>query len=119
MVLMASGKADQQHQAQLLDVTVLQNRSVCGLSQVCKMTGNNPKAYLILKCSRNAAFHPFVDTTCNKVMPHTNKGQREEGTFTGPEQVTVTHLSQLSLQQKGDRLEKLMHIHYRKAVMQK
>lgn len=29
------------------------------------MTGNNPKAYLILKCPRNATFHPFVDTTCN------------------------------------------------------
>lgn len=83
------------------------------------MTGSDPKAHLSLKRSRNATFHPVVDTTCNLVMPHTNKGQREEVTFTGPEQVTVTHLSQLSLQQKGDRLEKLMHIHYRKAVMQK
>lgn len=119
MVLMSSGKADQQHQAQLLDVTVLQNGSVCGLSQVCKMTGNNPKAYLILKCPRNAAFHPFVDTTCNLKSCPTQTKDREERTFTGPEQVTVTHLSQLSLQQKGDRLEKLMHIHYRKAVMQK
>lgn len=86
------------------------------------MTGNDPKAHLSLKRSRNATFHPVVDTTCNLESCPTqtkDKGQREEVTFTGPEQVTVTHLSQLSLQQKGDRLEKLMHIHYRKAVMQK
>ena len=31
-------------------------------------------------------------------------------TLTRPEQVTVTHLSQLSLQQKEERLEKLMHV---------
>lgn len=40
------------------------------------MTGNDPKAHLSLKRSRNATFHPVVDTTCNLVMPHTNKGQR-------------------------------------------
>lgn len=40
-------------------------------------------------------------------------------TFTRQEQVSGTHLSQLSLQQKEERLEKLMHIHYSKSVMQK
>lgn len=40
-------------------------------------------------------------------------------TFTRPEQVTGTHLSQLSLQQKEEKLEKLTHIQYSKSVMQK
>lgn len=39
-------------------------------------------------------------------------------TFTRAEQITGTHLSQLSLQQKEERLEKLMHIHDSKSVMQ-
>lgn len=40
-------------------------------------------------------------------------------TFTRPEHVTGTHLSQLSLQQKEERLEKLTHIQYSKSVMHK
>lgn len=37
-------------------------RSVDGLSQVCKMTGKDPKEYLSLKCSRNATFQPLLIT---------------------------------------------------------
>lgn len=53
-------------------------------------------------------------------MYQTNiKKNREEMTFTRAEQVTGTHLSQLPLQHKEKRLEKLMHVHYSKSVMQK